>query len=243
MKNEESFSVNHRCLLVADACAVEELGYGFAEVEVEVNPDWKMIGIVSDIEAEKVLFLLLLVVEEGEDKTAVGLVVVGLEILPASVDEDLVAQALACDHTESGSLSDLVSGEVHGAGEGKNIEHVVDTFGACHLLIRPFSVGILVAHLHGSLVVAWIGIPHLIDCIAFAFAGSLAEIERHEFMGGIADEGVAHWEELVTGLVAQEDEVGPECLLAFIARRGDIELGGSDLHPYELPVEVEVEGK
>lgn len=98
-------SLNTCCLSVANARPTEEISLGAAKLEVEIDADRQMVGIVGDVKAKKFFLLLLLVVQKREHKAAIGVAIVSLEILLALEDEGLPAEALATDHGIDGAAA------------------------------------------------------------------------------------------------------------------------------------------
>ena len=92
---------------VAHSSAIEEISLRRAELQVEVDTYRQVISIVGDVESQQFLFLLLLVVEQGEDKTPVSVVIVCLEVFLSFIDEHLIAEPLATHHPIGYALTNL----------------------------------------------------------------------------------------------------------------------------------------
>ena len=75
------FAFHYWCLWIAQSLSAYIEGFGCAELEEEVYADGKVVGVVGDVEPQEFLFFFLFfIVEEGEDETTVGYVVVGFEL-------------------------------------------------------------------------------------------------------------------------------------------------------------------
>ena len=99
------------------------------EAQIEVNADRDVTCVVGDIEAEQFfVFALHFVVEQGEYKAAVDVVVVGFEVFFSAIDECLLRYFLACRHREMDALSYSVMGGIEGTGKGEDGEHVIIAF-------------------------------------------------------------------------------------------------------------------
>ena len=96
------------------------------EAQIEVDADGDVTCVVGDIEAEQFfVFALHFVVEQGEDKAAVDVVVVGFEVFFSAIDECLLLYFLACGHGEMDALPYPIVGCVEGACKGEDGEHIV----------------------------------------------------------------------------------------------------------------------
>jgi len=89
-------------------------------------------------------------------------------------------------------------------------------------------------------VVVGVGVPQLVDVVALAFACPFAEVEGCEVGIGVAEQGVAHDEDIVQLAVAACDETAAQGLLSFVAGLYGGHGGGAYLDPHEFPVEEEV---
>ena len=85
-----------------------------------------------------------------------------------------------------------------------------------------------------------IAIPQLVDIVAVAFTGSLTEVQWRDVHIGITQQRVAHHKDIVQLAVSSRNQTTAESLLTFVSRLYGRHRGRTDLHPHELPVEVEV---
>ena len=202
-----------------------------------------MACVVGDVESEEFLFFVFLfVVEQGENKAGVLLVIVGFPFFLAAINEGLFLHLLACCHREMDALSYLLAGGVERTCEGEDGEHVVVAVVALVVMLRPLSVPIEEVLLHVALAVG-VGVPHLIDGVVLALKGSFAKVEGHEFRSDVGDEGVTHREDGIAPLIAGEEQVVAQDGLPLIGGCFHRVVGGTALHPDELPVEIEVVGE
>jgi hypothetical protein len=89
-------------------------------------------------------------------------------------------------------------------------------------------------------VAFWIGVPELVDIVAFAFSGTFTIVEWFEPQRRIAEQRVTHDEHVVQLTVTAGDEAAAECILSFETGLYGRHGRSTYLYPYELPVEIEV---
>ena len=95
--------------------------------------------------------------------------------------------------------------------------------------------------MHFQMAVAiGIGVPQFVNIIAITFTSSLTEIEGSQFLISITKQGVAHYEHVVQLVVTTCYQTATESLLSLIFRLYGRHRCCTNLHPYKLPVEVEV---
>ena len=187
--------------------ALGQIGFGCAEAEVEVDADGHVAMVVGDEEAEEFLFFVFLfVVEQGENKAGVLLVIVGFPFFLAAINEGLFLHLLARRHREMDALPHLVVLSVEGTGEGENGKHVVVAIIGFVVMLGKLAVTIEEFLLHVTLAVG-IGVPHFIDGVVFTFEGAFTEVEGNKLGSDVGDEGVTHREDSVTTFVAGEKQV------------------------------------
>ena len=85
-----------------------------------------------------------------------------------------------------------------------------------------------------------ISIPELVNIIALAFTGTLTIVEWFEAQRRIAEQRITHDEHIVQLTVTTCNQAATEGILAIECRLHGRHGGSTHLHPYELPVEVEV---
>ena len=235
-----AFFMSVVCCQLYFLIALCQVCLGGAKLEVEVDADRHVTGIVCDIEAEEFLFLaLLFVVEEREDEAMVGLVVVGFPVFLATIDKRLFLHVFACCHGEVDALPHLVVLGIEGTCQGEDGEHVVVAVVALVMMFRPLPMPIQKVLLHMALAVG-ISVPHFIHGVVLALERTLAEVEGNELRRDVGDEGVAHGEDCIAPLVAGEEQVIAQGWLSLIRGRLDGVEGRAALHPNEFPMEVEV---
>ncbi len=199
-----------------------------------------MVLVVGDIEADELVVLAVLALDEREDQAAVLVVVVlHLQIGGTVVFQPRITQVagIADGHGDVFADGQLRSIEIAGAQE--DAHHIIDTVLVFLFLPMLFAVGIYAVLLQVAIALG-VGIPQLVDIIAVSLAGSLAEIQRGKVLIGIAYQGVAHDEHVVQLVVATGDQAGTEGVLAVIARLHGRHGRRAYLHPDEFPVEIEV---
>ena len=138
----QPFSYGVYCLVVC-LVALCQICLGCAELEIEVDADGHVAGIVGDIEAQELLVLgFLLIVKQGENEAMVSLSVIGFPVFLATIDQRLLFYLLACGHGKVNAVPWLVVFRRESAGESEDGEHVVVAFVALVVVLRPFTVAI-----------------------------------------------------------------------------------------------------
>ena len=217
-----------------------QISFSGAELEVEVDADGEVALVVGDEETEELLVLaFLFIIKKGEDEAMIGALVVGFPVFLATIDKGLFLHLLARRHREMDALPHLVVGGVEGTGEGENGKHVVVAIIGFMVMLGKLAVTIEEFLLHVTLAVG-IGVPHLIDGVVLTLEGTLAEVEGNELGRDVGDEGVAHGEDGITPLVGGEKQVVAQGRLALVVGSLHRIVGGTTLHPDELPLEVKV---
>ena len=201
-----------------------------------------MVAVIANVEGDDLLlFLLLIVLHEGEDQAAVGGIVIGLDVLHATVDERLLLYLTACSHREMDLITHLVILCMVRACLSQDAEHIEDTAVIAVLHLLRFALRIdpraALTHFRDSILVAE---PSLIHGISFTLLGRLAEVERFKQIGGKAGQGVAHLEEEVALLAAHAGQAVAESLLPLILRSVGGKTRYTHLFPDEFPIEIEV---
>lgn len=93
------YSFDHRGHGIARFGVANKESFSSSKAKVEVKPYGDMVLVVGDVEGDNLFLFLLLLLDEGEDETAVGGVcAVHLEVLTASVDKRLVLDSAAIRH-------------------------------------------------------------------------------------------------------------------------------------------------
>ena len=227
-------------LRVAQAAGAFQEGLGAAEIEIHVEPDGQMVGVVGDVERHDFFLFSVFRFHEREDKTTVfRFGIFHLEGLLAAVDDVLRLALPAVGHDELDAVALLVFGSVERAGAHHHAEHVEGTLVAFKLAALRLVRVALVEHvdLAGGRGVA---VPHFLLAVGVALKGSLAVVERGEVEPGVAHEGVAHDEELVGRFGAAGNQVVLVGRLPVVDGFRGVHGSGAHLDPHELPVEVEV---
>ena len=131
---------------------------------------------------------------------------------------------------------------VERAGTNEHVQHVVDAV-VVALLQPGVSAVVLLAMLAQVDLAGAVVVEHLVDIVALALARALAVIKRCHVERGIAQQRVAQHKHIVDLLVAASGERGAPRGLALVAALHGRHAGCTRLHPYELPVVVEVVGQ
>ena len=229
------------CILwIAQVLGSTEERLGRSEAQEEVEAHGHVVLVVCDVEGDDLLLFLSVVLYEGEDEAAVlHAGVIHLESFLASIDQGFELDFIAICHVESEVLPFLELGGVEGAGAQEHGHHVIDALRGGVGGVGDFSSVVEEALLEVGFTVR-IGVPYLIDVIAFALEGSLAIVEGYEVGSDVGNEGVPHEEEFVGTLASGGDEVASERILPVVFLLGDVEVGGTGLNPDEFPVEIEL---
>ena len=199
-----------------------------------------MILVVGDPKTYQLLTLTIFaLIEREHDTTVLLLRIAHLIVLRTAVHEPRVVQAVGIADRHGDDIILLHLRGIKVAGTKEYRHHVVDA--------RLISGGIPQMLAAGSdavlfqlTVAVGIAIPYLVDIVAVAFHGSLAEVDGCETCITVGEQRVSHDKELVEFGIASGDEVRHPGILALKLRHFGVHLGSTHLHPNELPIEIEV---
>ena len=220
---------------------VAEEGLGSAEVEVQVKAHGHVVHVIGDIESHHFLVLLAHALHEGEDEAAIGHArVLHLEFLATAIDEGLFADIVTISHLEAYALAVLVGRRVEGAGTHQHADHIEDALRGAVVVVADITFPVDEALLELHLAATGIGVPYLVHIVALALERALAVVEGLQLGRDVADEGVAHHEELVGSLAAARNQVAAIGIATIVLGLLDAEVGCAGFDPDEFPVEVQL---
>ena len=195
--------------------------------------------VVRNVEARDLLLLIAFVLDVRELQAAVLHAVVGFDGGLALVFEDGVDDLRSVGDGYVYALALLPALGVERACAQEDAHHVVGARRAVELVPYVLAVVLLSVQLHVLMVVA-VRVERLVYGVALALARSFAVVEWFEVERVVAEQRVAHHEHLVERLRRACYERHAQCGLAVIVALHYRHRRRACLHPYELPVVVEV---
>ena len=198
-----------------------------------------MVFVVGDEESHYFLLLVVLTLYVRQLQTAILVPVVSLDSGLALIFKHGVDYLHSVGNGEADAVALLPSLGVERTCAEEYAYHVEGARLWCVCLPHMGAVLLLAVLLHVYLAVG-IAIESLVDGVAVGLACSLAEVERLKLGGVVAQQRVAHAEELVGTFRRACDERRSICRLAMIPALYGRHRRVAHLHPHKLPVEVEV---
>ena len=179
---------------MAHAGSRAQEGLGGAEVQIHVEPNGEVVGVVGDVEANDFLFFIVLAFHEREHQTTISNVGVFHFERLLSAEHNALASAIASvGHDEIAALPHVPACRVERTGAQHHRNHVVNALIALQSL-RMFRTAIgRIAHLHPAFPFR-VAIADGIHAEVLAFVCPLRVVERGDVHIGETRQGVAHHE-------------------------------------------------